>query len=90
MLTIQSLRNQFAINTRLIRRGMASVSQNQPFGIALVQLGGVTASKESNLNHARDMVRKAAEGNGTIKPKLVVLPVSLYHYQLLCADVFDH
>jgi omega-amidase len=53
----------------------------RPFDLALVQLGGITADKPSNLAHAREMIMKAARGEGApngIKPSLVVLPVRSY------------
>ncbi|KAF9519881.1 hypothetical protein BS47DRAFT_1312122 [Hydnum rufescens UP504] len=42
--------------------------------VALVQLGNVTADKSYNLQHARDMVLKAASGSAAGKPDLIVLP----------------
>ena len=47
------------------------------FHLALVQLGGVGADKVDNLKHAREMILKAAGGDGGTKPKpdLIVLPV---------------
>lgn len=54
---------------------------SKAFGLALIQLGQVTSSKEQNLTHARDMILKAAHGDGGhTKPRVIVLPV--------CADVF--
>lgn len=49
----------------------------KPFNLALVQLGGVGANKTENLKHAREMILKAASGDGGSKPKpnLIVLPV---------------
>jgi omega-amidase len=54
----------------------STVPSFKPFNLALVQLGGVTASKTDNLKHARDMIIKAASGEGGSKPKpsLIVLP----------------
>ncbi|EPQ58508.1 carbon-nitrogen hydrolase [Gloeophyllum trabeum ATCC 11539] len=46
----------------------------KPFRLALVQLGQVTSDTKSNLAHARDMISKAASGQGSKKPDLVVLP----------------
>ncbi|KZT22925.1 carbon-nitrogen hydrolase [Neolentinus lepideus HHB14362 ss-1] len=46
----------------------------KPFRIALVQLGQVTPDKSKNLNHAREMIMKAAAGEGATKPDLIVLP----------------
>ncbi|TFK93166.1 carbon-nitrogen hydrolase [Polyporus arcularius HHB13444] len=48
----------------------------KPFNLALIQLGGVGAEKAANLKHAREMIKKAASGDGGAKPKpdLVVLP----------------
>jgi hypothetical protein len=52
----------------------------KPFNLALIQLGQVGADKSANLRHARDMIRRAANGEGAGivqgKPNLVVLPVS--------------
>lgn len=49
----------------------------KPFNIALIQLGGITHDKASNLKHAREMILKAATGEGGVKPKpdVIVLPV---------------
>ncbi|KAI0807029.1 carbon-nitrogen hydrolase [Fomes fomentarius] len=48
----------------------------KPFNLALIQLGHVGPDKDANLKHAREMIKKAASGNGGTKPKpdLVVLP----------------
>ncbi|OBZ75294.1 Mitochondrial protein import protein mas5 [Grifola frondosa] len=48
----------------------------KPFNLALIQLGQIGADKAANLKHARDMVLKAAGGDGGAKqkPDLVVLP----------------
>ncbi|KAG6869000.1 hypothetical protein C0993_005658 [Termitomyces sp. T159_Od127] len=43
------------------------------FTLALVQLGGIGADKSANLQHARDMILKAAAGRAK-KPELIVLP----------------
>ena len=48
----------------------------KPFNLALIQLGQIGADKAANLRHARDMIRKAADGNMQGKPDLIVLPVS--------------
>jgi omega-amidase len=47
----------------------------KPFHLALVQLGSIGFNKADNLRHARDMVLKAARGNGSEKPNIIVLPV---------------
>lgn len=44
----------------------------KPFRLALIQLGNVTANKQANLAHARDMILSAARD--TRKPDMVVLP----------------
>ncbi|THG96825.1 hypothetical protein EW026_g5071 [Hermanssonia centrifuga] len=44
------------------------------FTLALVQLGQVGSDKTANLKHAREIVLKAAQGDGDKKPSLVVLP----------------
>ncbi|KZT28635.1 carbon-nitrogen hydrolase [Neolentinus lepideus HHB14362 ss-1] len=46
----------------------------KPFRLALIQLGQVTSDKKSNLAHAREMIGKAASGEGAKKPDLIVLP----------------
>jgi len=50
----------------------------KPFNLALIQLGQVGADKGANLRHARDMIRRAANGEGAGivqgKPDLIVLP----------------
>jgi predicted amidohydrolase len=53
----------------------------KPFNLALIQLGQIGADKRANLEHARDMIRRAASGEGVGggaqgKPDLIVLPVS--------------
>jgi hypothetical protein len=52
----------------------------KPFNLALIQLGQIGADKGANLKHARDMIRRAASGEGVGgaqgKPDLIVLPVS--------------
>ena len=60
----------------------------KPFNLALIQLGQVTSDKSANLIHAREMIRKAAAGEGTNasgKPDLIVLPVSIEN---LDADLY--
>ena len=52
----------------------------KPFNLALIQLGEIGADKRANLEHARDMIRRAASGEGggggaQGKPDLIVLPV---------------
>lgn len=47
----------------------------KPFNLALIQLGGVGSDKSANLRHAREMLLKAARGEGGAKPDLIVLPV---------------
>ncbi|KAI0270783.1 carbon-nitrogen hydrolase [Russula aff. rugulosa BPL654] len=68
-------------------RGVASMSTIppaptfKPFNLALIQLGQIGADKRANLKHARDMIRRAAGGEGVgggaqgKKPDLIVLPV---------------
>ncbi|KAH9977263.1 carbon-nitrogen hydrolase [Lactifluus volemus] len=50
----------------------------KPFNLALIQLGQIGADKAANLKHARDMIRKAVNGEGVGgthgKPDLIVLP----------------
>ncbi|KAG6811174.1 hypothetical protein H0H92_008658 [Tricholoma furcatifolium] len=45
----------------------------KPFALALVQLGNIGADKAANIQHARQMILKAAAGR-TRKPELIVLP----------------
>jgi omega-amidase len=49
----------------------------KPFTLALIQLGNIGANKSHNLNHAREMILKAANGESGSKkkPDLIVLPV---------------
>jgi hypothetical protein len=61
----------------------------KPFNLALIQLGQIGADKRANLNHARDMIRRAASGEGVGgaqgKPDLIVLPVSTEHsHRYIC------
>jgi len=60
---------------RSITTKMASaVPEFKPFTIALIQLGNVTGNKGHNLQHAREMILKAAKGHDGKKPHLIVLP----------------
>ena len=59
----------------------------KPFRIALIQLGDVTSDKSRNLKHAREMILKAAVGEGR-KPDLIVLPVSA-EFDSMYADVVN-
>ncbi|GLB35266.1 putative carbon-nitrogen hydrolase [Lyophyllum shimeji] len=45
----------------------------KPFTLALIQLGSIGAEKTANLQHAREMILKAAAGY-TKKPDVIVLP----------------
>ncbi|KAG9013012.1 hypothetical protein FRB94_004405 [Tulasnella sp. JGI-2019a] len=53
---------------------MSSIRNTKPFGLALIQLGQVTQSKNDNLAHAREMILKAARGDGHIQPRVIILP----------------
>jgi hypothetical protein len=61
----------------LLYRTMSTKAPSpKPFRLALVQLGQVTGDKQHNLQHAREMVLKAAKADGqSKKPDLIVLPV---------------
>lgn len=49
--------------------------QGRSFRLALVQLGGCTPSKETNLERARNLVLKAAKGkDGDGSVDMIVLP----------------
>ncbi|KAG6910877.1 hypothetical protein DXG01_006560 [Tephrocybe rancida] len=52
---------------------MSKIPVFKPFTLALIQLGGIVADKTTNLQHARDMILKAAAGRAK-KPELIVLP----------------
>ena len=59
---------------------MAALSANnfppfKPFRLALVQMGGVTSSKEKNLAHAKELIARAASPGDGKKPGVIVLPV---------------
>lgn len=61
-------------------RAMATLSASdappfKPFRLALVQMGGVTSSKERNLAHAKELVARAASPGDGPKPGVIVLPV---------------
>jgi omega-amidase len=48
------------------------------FTLALIQLGNIGSNKAENLRHAREMILRAASGQGKSKrPDLIVLPVRL-------------
>jgi hypothetical protein len=61
----------------MIPLGLAKPPLFKPFQLALVQLGGIGKNKSDNLKHAREMLLKAARGDGNNgkKPNLIVLPV---------------
>jgi omega-amidase len=64
-------------------QSMAQVSAAptfKAFNLALIQLGGVTANKADNLKHAREMILRAAVGDGgsKAKPNVIVLPVCIF------------
>jgi hypothetical protein len=46
------------------------------FGLAMIQLHPGSDDKTAHLAHTRQMILKAAEGNGNVKPDLITLPVS--------------
>lgn len=59
---------------------MATLSANnappfKPFRLALVQMGGITSSKEMNLAHAKELIARAASPEQGAKPGVIVLPV---------------
>jgi len=61
-------------------RAMATLSASnappfKPFRLALVQMGGVTNSKEKNLAHVKELIAQAASPGDGAKPGLIVLPV---------------
>lgn len=66
----------------------------KPFNLALIQLGQIGADKRANLKHARDMIRRAASGEGVgggaqgKKPDLIVLPVR-GHTLPFCISVYE-
>lgn len=64
------------LRPRSVRMSSAA-SISRAVRVALVQLGNVTADKSHNLQHAREMVLKAASGSAVGKPDLVVLPASI-------------
>lgn len=53
----------------------------KPFKLALIQLGNISANKNDNIKHAREMIMKAASA----KPDLIVLPASIYLLANVCA-----
>ncbi|KZV61869.1 carbon-nitrogen hydrolase [Peniophora sp. CONT] len=58
---------------------MASTSapELKPFTLSMIQLGQITADKTANLAHAKEMIARAAKGEGSGvegKPDLIVLP----------------
>jgi hypothetical protein len=64
----------------VIYRAMATLPTNsappfKPFRLALVQMGGVTSSKEKNLVHAKELIVRAASPGDGAKPGVIVLPV---------------
>jgi hypothetical protein len=65
----------------------------KPFNLALIQLGQIGSDKGANLKHARDMIRRAANGEcaGTAqggKPDLIVLPVRARAFWFLFSRKF--
>lgn len=72
----------FRVSAPIQSRSMAqsvTAPTFKPFNLALIQLGGVSADKAHNLKHAREMILKAASGEGGSKPKpnIIVLPVCM-------------
>jgi omega-amidase len=71
---------------------MPSVSPPAPFKaftLALIQLGNIGSNKAENLRHAREMILRAASGQGRSKrPDLIVLPVRLFSLSLIFAVLF--
>ncbi|KAL4064329.1 carbon-nitrogen hydrolase [Scleroderma citrinum] len=55
---------------------MSTAPAFKSFRLALIQLGAVGADKSANLKHAREMIMRAAQGDGTpeSRPSVVVLP----------------
>lgn len=58
----------------LHRYRMSTAPSFKPFTLALIQLGNIGPDKSANLRHAREMILKAAGGERSGKPSLVVLP----------------
>ena len=53
------------------------------FTLALIQLGNIGANKSKNLQHAREMIVKAAQGEHPAKkPDIIVLPVCILEKNL--------
>lgn len=72
---------------------MSTAPAFKPFNVALIQLN-VTADKAANLKHAREMILKAARGDGagdalkpsysgSMKPDVVVLPVCTFFWHTI-------
>src|SRR6267154_513502 len=70
-------------NLKHFCRTMTSVAPPafKPFTLTLIQLGSIGSDKAANLQHAREMIMKAAKGNSVTKPQVVVLPV--------CGQIFS-
>ena len=70
---------------------MPSVTPAAPFKaftLALIQLGKIGSNKAENLHHAREMIIRAASGEGRSKrPDLIVLPVRLSLSVNLCRNI---
>jgi hypothetical protein len=48
----------------------------KPFTLGMIQLGSIGPDKETNLAHSREMILKAAKGDGqSSKVDLIMLPV---------------
>lgn len=63
-----------------LHRTMATTSapELKAFTLSMIQLGQITADKTANLAHAKEMIARAAKGEGSGaegKPDLIVLPV---------------
>lgn len=68
------------LSTSRLYRTMSTTSapELKPFTLSMIQLGQIGADKSANLAHAKDMIARAAKGEGSGaegKPDLIVLPV---------------
>jgi len=78
------------VHSKLFRSYTMSIPPAfKPFGLALIQLGAVGTDKSANLRHAREMIMKAAEGDGASgsRPSMIVLPVSVSSQAVSCIPI---
>lgn len=79
-LSLSSIRRTLTISSTLLAFPMSVMTAPplRAFTLALIQLGNIGSNKSKNLQHAREMIVKAAQGKHSAKnPDIIVLPVCI-------------